>query len=418
MHPTVLGPTTFNITSQAMLPILVSLHQHTPCAALVCSASSSSKAFLVSQAANPVYQPPITITHGGTYSGNWQSLDPNVPAVTIQTSDPVVIKKSRVRGSGNLIQAFNSNVNLTVSNTYGYGLNPNVAGKAAGRFLAVYQPTNISVTNCYVESIGGIYLDGHGWTPQTVTIRYNRAHNIDGRASDGNGGHSTDFVWLQFLQLNNVQNVPGIDIGWNEVINEPYNSLVADNINIYGSSGTSSSPIRIHDNYIQGAYPGNPAQDSYAGGGILLGDGDSSTVSDAPHFVRAYNNQVVNTSNYGIAIAAGHDNQFYNNRIISSGILPDGTPIASQNVGSYIWDEYSNIAKGTFYNNWAHDNTVGWVGKNGAGRSDFWYPDCTTGKCVNNTSLSDSITLNTEKSEYQIWLNKLSSKHVTIGPNF
>ncbi len=400
-----------------MLPILFLLHQHTPCATLVCPPSLSSDAFLVSQAANPVYQSPITITKGGTYSGNWQSLDPNVPAVTITTSDPVVIKNSRVRGRSDLIRASNGNANLTINNTYGYGLNPNVAGQSAGRFLSAWQPTSIVVTNCYIESVGGIYLDSHWWTTQNVQIRYNRAHNIDGRASDGNGGYGTGYTWLQFAQLNNVQNVPGIDISWNEVINDPYNSRSEDNINIYESSGTSSSPIRIHDNYIQGAYPANPAQDSYSGGGILLGDGDASTVSGAAGFVRAYNNQIVGTSNYGIAVVAGHDNQFYNNRIISSGLLPDGTHIASANVGAFVWDEYSNISKGTFFKNWAHDNTIGWIKADGA-RNDTWFQDCTSGKCTNNASLPDPINLDTEKAEYQIWLHKVSSHNVKIGPNF
>ena len=59
---------------------------------------------------------------------------------------------------------------------------------------------------------------------------------------------------MQFLQIEKVQNVPGIEIGWNQVINEPGKSRVEDNISIYESSGTSGSPILIHDNYINGAY--------------------------------------------------------------------------------------------------------------------------------------------------------------------
>ncbi len=51
-----------------------------------------------------------------------------------------------------------------------------------------------------------------------------------------------------------------------------------------------------------------------------------------------------------------------NNRIVSSGLLPDGTQMAGANVGSSIWDEYG---QGVFYNNSGHDNTIGWVGANG-----------------------------------------------------
>src|SRR5687767_9686775 len=32
-----------------------------------------------------VYSGPLVITRGGTYRGNWESLDPDVPAVTVRT---------------------------------------------------------------------------------------------------------------------------------------------------------------------------------------------------------------------------------------------------------------------------------------------------------------------------------------------
>jgi hypothetical protein len=358
----------------------------------------------------------LTITKGGTYSGNWQSINPNVPAVLIKTSQPVVIQNSRLQGRGNLIQADDGNVNVTVRNTKGYGLNPRVVGRTIGRFLAVYKPFKIVVEHCYMESTSGIYLNGDTSAPQSVKIRYNRARNIDGRKSDGNGGFSTEFNWAQFVQLDKVQHAPKIEIAWNEVINKPYKSRAEDNISIYLSSGTSSSPIQIHDNYIQGGYPTNPATDKYSGGGIMLGDGSATSVSNAAGFVRVYNNQVVSTTNYGIAIAAGHDNQFYNNRIISSGLLPDGTRIAAQNIGAYVWDTHGDRSKGTFYNNFAHNNTVGWV--KAGGRNDWWFPDCASGKCMNNTNLPDPITLDTEKAEYQTWVNKVATNNVTIGAKF
>jgi hypothetical protein len=77
----------------------------------------------------------IVITTGGTYSGDWESLDPSVPVVTVLTSQPVTIVNSVLRGRSDLIQAAVDNVHLTVLNSYGYGLNPNVAGQAPGRFL-------------------------------------------------------------------------------------------------------------------------------------------------------------------------------------------------------------------------------------------------------------------------------------------
>ena len=41
---------------------------------------------------------------------------------------------------------------------------------------------------------------------------------------------------------------------------------------------------------------------------------------------------MIDTTNYGIAITVGHDISFYNNRIVSAGVLADGEAIAAQNV--------------------------------------------------------------------------------------
>ncbi|MFK7604419.1 NPCBM/NEW2 domain-containing protein, partial [Deinococcus sp. SM5_A1] len=82
---------------------------------------------------NVKYSGPLVITKGGTYRGNWESMNPNVPAVFIQTSEPVVIEGSNLRGRGNLIRGWK--VNLTVRNSNGYGMNPNVSGAYAGRFV-------------------------------------------------------------------------------------------------------------------------------------------------------------------------------------------------------------------------------------------------------------------------------------------
>ena len=398
-----------------MLPVLLSLHQHVPCATLVCQKSLSKDAVLISQTA---YQSPITITNGGTYSGNWQSLDPNVPAVSIQTTQPVTIENSNLQGRGHLIQAVQGGANLTVRNTYGYGLNPNVYGQPAGRFLQTNAAAKVVVEHCYMQSTSGIGLfsyQGDYSTSQSIRIRYNRAHNIDGRKSDGNGGFIDDFERVQFAQLEGIKHVPAMEIAWNEVINEPYNSRVEDNINICASSGTAASPLRIHNNYIKGGYPGNAAQDSYSGGGIMVADCETTTVEDSASFVKAYSNQVLNTTNYGIGIADGHDNQFYDNRIFSSGILPDGTHPAAQFVGAYVADINGAIPKGTFFNNFEYNNTIGWVRADGS-RQDTWLPDCASGKCTNNIALPNPITVDTENGEYQIWLNKLASQKVTIGP--
>jgi hypothetical protein len=375
---------------------------------------------------------PLVITTGGTYSGTFESFDRNVPAITIQTSQPVVIENSILRGRGALISSSFAHSKITVRNTQGFGLNPNVLGKAPGRFVDVENFDSMRIENCYLENTAGIYLlnyAGNRTASQSISIVDNKAKNIDGRRSNGTGGwldyntrtakkrksSSEDGMDLvQFVQFDKIQSVPGMEIAWNEVVNEPGNSRVEDNINIYQSSGTPSSALRIHDNYIQGAYTIKPWQSntsdtsynydwSFSGGGILLSDGVGSTAGGDPAFVRAFNNQIVSTTNYGIAIAAGHDNEFYNNRIVSSGLLPDGRAIANQNVGAYVWDSYS-IGTKRFYNNKSYNNLVGWV--QGSGRNDWWSPDLST---VNsNIHWPGTITRAVETAEYTLWLGKLA----------
>ena len=135
---------------------------------------------------------------------------------------------------------------------------------------------SVVIENNDIEGTGGIYLLDYAGNPTsetTVRIVRNRAHNIDGRRSDGADGFLSDVDLVQFVQLDKVRHVPHIEIAWNQVIDDPGRSRVEDVINIYLSSGTRASPIQIHDNYICGAYPANPTARDYSGGGIMLADG-------------------------------------------------------------------------------------------------------------------------------------------------
>jgi len=382
--------------------------------------------------AEVTYSGPVVITSGGTYSGNWESLDPDVPAVTIRTTDPVVIENSNVRGRGDLIKTGVDHGDVTVRNTRGYGMNPDVYGEVPGRFFEGLRFDSVTLENNYLEGTSGINLfdyRGDYTADDTVRVIANRALNIDGRKSDGQGGFldfdertrlidgetEKGYRTRQFVQLNRVMDVPGVEIAWNEIVNEPGKSRVEDNISIYFSGGTADSPLRIHDNYVQGAYNVKPWQASYeddewkydwgySGGGIMLGDGSGA-------YVEAYDNQVVSTSNYGIAISAGHDMRFYNNRVVSSGLLADGRPVVAQNVGVYIWDLHDS-GSDDFYNNSAHDNLVGWV--KGTRRNDWWVPDATSFE--NNTSWPGEVTLATEAAEFKYWLDKVAAADMTVGP--
>lgn len=244
-----------------------------------------------------------------------------------------------------------------------------------------------------------------------MEILRNRVKNIDGRHSNGAGGFSrTGYDAAQFVQLNGVRGLQSAEIAWNQIINKPGESRVEDNISVYLSNGVPHHPIRIHDNYIQGAYPINPTEDRYSGGGIMVGDGSAGSASEVSHHVTAYDNQVIDTTNYGVAIADGHDSSYHHNRVISDGLLDDGTRVAAQNVGIYVWNS-SNGAY--FFSNSANSNEVGWLNSNGS-RNDWWLPQC-SGNCA-NSQIPGPVDASLEAAEYDRWLRKLSAAKVTVGP--
>jgi hypothetical protein len=210
-------------------------------------------------------------------------------------------------------------------------------------------------------------------------------------------------------------------VGWNEVINYPGRSLVADNIAIKSSSGTPNQPLEIHDTYIQGAYPYTAAQTDYQGGGIKTEGSPDDSAAQAPAFNSIHDNQVVGTVDYGIEFTAGHDNIAANNRVISSGMLADGTRIAAQHVGMANGD--GNAATASMYNNTMHDNLIGWAcwtsscSQSGY-REDQSFPASPGDYSTNSVLAPKPITPETENNEYQIWLNKTASAGIAVGPAF
>jgi hypothetical protein len=131
----------------------------------------------------------------------------------------------------------------------------------------------------------------------------------------------------------------------------------------------------------------------------------------------------VGTVNYGIEFAAGHDNVAFNNRVISSGLLADGTKITAQQMGMANGDPSGGaVATGSMYNNTMRDNLVGWTcwkascAKEGY-RKDQYFP-ASPADYSSNTVLPGPITLNVENNEYQVWVNKMNTAGIAVGPAF
>lgn len=386
----------------------------------------TATATVASSIGNIQWSGPINITQGGTYSGNWKSTNPNTAAVTVSTTAPVTIENSYVTGPADLINDPVHSNNLTVKNVIGIGVNPNVKGQTYGVFVDAQNSVLLDVENCYFENVRyGVFLRGYAGNrngTQTITILNNRGRNILGAESNGSNGTlagEANWQWAHAIQLVGAYGVPGIKIAWNEIVNYPSQSLVNENVSMFQSGGTSSSPAQIHDNYVQGAYAYNPAVDSYNGGGFITDGSTGDTAQNASAFNNIYNNQVVGTVNQGIEIGAGHDNAAYNNRIVSAGLLPNGTKIPAQNVGIMLYDIYGNIPKGSMYNNNVYNNTVGWMCWRctwDGYRNDEWFPLNNSYYSTNQSIPANPITLAMESTEYQTWLAKIGSEGTVVGP--
>ena len=355
----------------------------------------------------------LVVRRGGTYSGSYRSSDSLVPCISIETSEPVTLQGCVLTGAGNLIHANAGNAQLTVVNCRGLGLQPSRDQTRRGRFLEVSEARSVRVEHNYFDQTTGISVyrwSGDGSAGQTLTIRYNQCHNLDGRLRDGGE------KFCNFLGLNGVSNLSNVEIAWNEVINEPDKSLVADNINFYNSGGTRRSPLRLHDNYIQGAYPYPAAGSKYAGSGVTL-DGDGRAALTATAYVDGYQNQIISTCNAAMNIAAGHDNHFHNNRMVACGRQADGVPLAANWAATAIWNAYKQPPD-VFYNNRISHNVIGYVrwssNKPFANRQDLSPDACTP--CTATTHLPNPITLQTEQAEWTRWQQKLRRQRQWVGP--
>lgn len=381
---------------------------------LVCIPVTACALLTVGQPGRIEYAGPLVITEGGTYQGSWESQDPDVPVVEIRTTEPVAIEDSHMRGRGQLIASSVDGANLTVRDSVGVGLNPGREGVVPGRFVDLHEPAGVVLESNELLGTAGIRIDGFSGARgrDSIKVVSNRVTNIDGRPSTGEGfgTRDADAEYVQFVQLVMVSEVPGVEIGWNEIHNEPGASRVEDVISVYLSSGVAESPISVHDNYIDGAYPADARTDTtYTGGGIMLGDG--SDARSPVRFVEGIGNTVVNTTNYGIAVSSGHDVVLRTNRVMSAGRLDDGATIPAQNVGLYVANLYDQDGFGPVD---LVDNLVGWEQPTMNRRNDYYTPDAR--ESLRNAVVPGAVSSGLVEQEHHAWLRRASAAGVSVGP--
>jgi hypothetical protein len=271
----------------------------------------------------------------------------------------------------------------------------------------------------------GVYLEES--TLSTLSISNNSAQEMEDRASDGQGGFTTQRPELgHFVIVANSAAVQGGDIAWNQVINTPGNASVEDIINIFLSQGQSTAnAIRIHDNYLQGAFSPANAVDNYTGSGIMM-DGASNDLQTATGFVAIYDNQVVHTANAGIGIDAGHDISVSNNSIVSCGKDSSGAWVATTYAqAATMWNYYGSSE---YFNNSILGTSGGLVRPDASGAAeiaDIWAPDAsaTLNNVVGANGFTDPCmaggdqTLQPESEQYAQWTAKLNAAQQTVGAN-
>ncbi len=248
------------------------------------------------------------------------------------------------RGTGDLISNSTTagtavGADVTVQGCTAEGLDPGQAGRARGEFIAAVFPSRLVVENNTWQHTRGIGIIGDNTfgNAKEIKILRNRVRNLDGRVSPGEPCNKKNFPHVgdkgdcnsNFVSLNGLLKVPDMEIGWNELIDDPGQSSGEDHISLYNASGTPGYPLSVHDNYIQGAYPAQPdTMSGYSGTGI---NSDGDGVADAAHStgdVKISGNAIVSADNAGIGAAAGHDIEISDNRVVSSGLLPGGKMIS------------------------------------------------------------------------------------------
>ncbi len=386
----------------------------------VCAKAEASATLAVTDPQNPNA---IRITHGGTYTGNWSSNDPNTPAVTVVTDDPVTITNSTVTGRGTLIMVFGGakGANLTLTNTTGTAMDPGVAGKGRGKFLDAQVMNSLTVKNCTMKGTSfGVYVVSSNLA--SLSITNNVGINLEDRVSDGHGGLvSGQRVLGHFIMLNADLVPKGGEIAWNQIINATGNASIEDIVSIYQSrGGDATTPIRVHDNYLEGAFSTGLTK-AYTGGGIQF-DGGTDDPAHANGFVEVTKNVIVRTANMAISIGAGHDISVTDNRIVSCGQDGQGHWINMSGPALVMWNYYNTHQ---FHNNRISGNTGGLIAFEAGTpvNSDFNSESVST--ALSNLILGNHlehpcwvngvVSQAAEAAERSAWMERVSHANMILG---
>lgn len=371
---------------------------------------------------------------------NIQSANSDTPAIDVQSSRDIWIRNCNIRSSGYLVKNWYNEARMKVTNNFmwGHTLTAWTSYMKPRRAVNFQLGRYLEVEHNYMKGTAGVFVawgakrtNGEG-----LKVRYNQVLDVDGRVL-GN------WERVQFVQVHGYSSeVPGQEIAWNEVINNPDSSRVEDNINLYRARGTAASPIRIHNNFIKGAWPapGNAAT-GYSGGGIICDSASGAGVLAAEHptgsttdwarvacaHVDVSANQIVGSANYMLAVAGGNNITYRDNRCVNSGRFDSayygGGAIPHHLTGTYAYDYYARQANapdgvpsaGATFNVSFTNNVVKLTAGTG-GATLAYFPDpALVTRSGNGETLGAAVKAD-EAAEWSLWLTKLQGNTITVGP--
>lgn len=242
-------------------------------------------------------------------------------AYVIDGDGDVVIRGKAIaatsRDSYALIVRNHHSGTVSIDRSYFYGSNVwqpyGVNNPGNGLAIAVYDSSNVHITNSFFEGCGGkiINVDGGLAARDNIRIEFNSALNM-------NAGKMQDYgPDAHFVAFNNVATGTGNSVSHNRVLNYPGFSFTTDVFNFYQSAGADITDynnledpnwLRIRGNLILGANYYN-----FWGSGTQIADHMPGYVGPNSHHLASDNVYVFAGAWAGINVNGGFANMVRDN---------------------------------------------------------------------------------------------------------
>ncbi len=212
-----------------------------------------------------------------------------------------------------LIRIENAN-NITIEDSVLRNFSNERFGASRNNAIQITSSSNIRIHNNSIRDV-------HSNIDDNSDDRGNRAIVIEGASSNISIDRNSLYnAGRNGVQISGVRGGAGISVTNNTIEGRGrWNSDYEDMINLFSSSGTSSSPIRISGNTFRNGGP------SDSGTGIILGDGNERR--GPTQYIVVENNRFIDPGHVGINLAGGDHITIRNNTIVGTGNVPHATTV-------------------------------------------------------------------------------------------